>query len=176
MTKELKELDLEVTEEKLQKAAKITQELSKLKDIQKDQVNTAKDRFSGVKHKMKNSEGKEIEVTEKECWTDYYYNAKNAGTFEILNKKYPEIFEIEEKISKLAIELKTFFISEFGIDYTSMTITDNIRLNLGLISYQLNRVLYKMVEKIVKKVFKQEIRGMIREVVVDELSKKKFNK
>ena len=132
MSEEIKIQSLEITQEKLEKVFKLTDELNEVKEKLSEKLRTSQDRNNHVKHKI-TIDDKEQEVTEKECWYDYYHNAEEAKTFSILNNLYPEIFMLKKQQDSLADELRQYFVMEFGVDYTAMTLTDYIKIMQALI-------------------------------------------
>lgn len=124
----------EINQERLDRIHELTDEISKAKDHASELLRIAKDRFSDKKHKVMR-EGKEIEVTEKILWDEVFYIGPASDAGKILQKEHPEVFEAYRKQDQAANELKKFTITELGIDYTQMTLSDYLKLTEGVYDY-----------------------------------------
>ena len=128
---DVKTSSLELTEDKIAKAFEISDKLNEKKELLSEKLRIVQERYSTLKHKIGDEE-----FTEKQCWEDFYHNNKEAKTFNILNEKYPDVFILDEEIKGLADELRQYFIMEFGVDYTAMTLTDYIKITRALIKLE----------------------------------------
>lgn len=119
------------TREILNKLHDFTQKIEEAKELASENLRTAQDRFNHVTHKL-TREGKEIELTEKVLWDEVFYIGPASQAGQILEKVHPEVFEAYRKQDQLAEDLKKYCITELGIDYTQMKLSDYLKMTEGM--------------------------------------------
>ncbi len=115
------------TRENLDKLKSLTKAVNDAKDYASELLRTAQDRFKQNTHKLMR-EGKEITLTEKVLWDEVFYLGVASQAGEILTKVHPEVFDAYKKQDEAAAELKKFTITELGVDYTQMSLSDYLTL------------------------------------------------
>lgn len=119
------------TRETLDQLHKLTAELKETKEIASELLRTAQDRFKTRTHKITRN-GKEIELTEKVLWDEVFYLGVACEAAQILKPIHPEVFEAFAKQDEKAKEIKKFSVTELGLDYEALTLSDYLRMTEGL--------------------------------------------
>jgi hypothetical protein len=125
-----------ITREKLQELHQLTHKVQEAKEMASENLKTAQDRFNHVKHKLVR-EGKEIELTEKILWDEVFYIGRASQAGEILKKQHPEVFRMYEEQEKTAIQLKKFAITELGVNFEALTLSDYLKMTESLFELML---------------------------------------
>ncbi|HBT75062.1 TPA: hypothetical protein DEB29_03620 [Candidatus Wolfebacteria bacterium] len=128
-----------ITRENLNKLHELTEAVNTAKENASELLRTAQDRFKDKTHKI-DREGKEIEIAEKTMWLEVFHLGPACESGKILQKEYPEVFEAYQAQEVASLELKKFCISEIGVDYTQLTLSDYLRLTESLFSLLLNEI------------------------------------
>lgn len=120
------------TREKIQKLHQLSDAFIAQKELASETLRTAQDRFKHRTVKLER-EGQEIELTEKVLWDEVFLmGLGNHQAANELKKLHPEVFEAFATQDKLAEELKVYGVTELGVDYTKMSISDYLRLTEGM--------------------------------------------
>jgi hypothetical protein len=119
--------------ETLNELHRLTEEVRTATDVASEQMRIVKDRFADKTHKLVR-EGKEIELTEKVLWDEVFYLGVNCEAGKLLQKEHPEVFEAYKKQDETANTLKKFCVTELGVDYTKLTLSDYLKITEGLFS------------------------------------------
>ncbi len=104
-----------------------------------EQIKTAQDRFNDREVEVER-EGKKIKITEKVLWQEVYYGSKEARG--IMEKKYPEIFELEGKQKKIDVEINTFTMKKWGFTFNQMSLPILINLVSAIVSWRIRRFFF----------------------------------
>lgn len=124
------------TREKLDKLHELTKAVNDAKERASELLRIAQDRNNHVKHKVKR-EGKEVELTEKVLWDEVFYLGTQCEAGAILEKTHPEVFDAYKKQDSTAHELRKYAITELGLDYTQLTLSDYLRATESLFELML---------------------------------------
>lgn len=125
-----------ITREKLNKLHELTKNVSDAKELASENLKTVQDRFNHRKHKL-NREGKEVELTEKTLWDEVFYIGPASQAGEILKSIHPQVFEMYAEQDKAATELKKFAITELGMNFESLTLSDYLKATESLFELML---------------------------------------
>lgn len=119
------------TRDKLTKLHEISDAFGQQKELASELLRTAQDRY---KHREVEVErdGKKVTLTEKVLWDEVFLMGPACQAGKILKKEHPEVFEAFQKQDVLGAELKQFCVTEFGVDFTAMTISDYLRMTEGM--------------------------------------------
>lgn len=116
-----------MTREVLNKLHKLCEQIKESKELSSELLKTAQDRHNMRTHKLMR-DGKEVELIEKVLWDEVFYLGPKCQAGEILGKHHPEVFKAYKAQDQVADELRKFCITELGMDYSGMTISDYLRL------------------------------------------------
>jgi hypothetical protein len=127
-----------ITQEILDELFKLYEELNQIRELHSEQLKTVKDQFGDRHVKRINADGHEVICREHDLWEEIRFLGLNSQAAEILKGKYPDVFESLEKVEALQSEVGIFVLKHMGLNFTQMTLTDYIKLTLGLIDYAKN--------------------------------------
>lgn len=114
---------------------KLYEQLDYYRELHSEQLKTVQDQF-GQRQVEVERDGKKIQVTEKTLWEEVRFLGIGSDAGKVLKEKYPDVFESFDKFQSLAKETEIFVLKNMGFNYTQMTLSDYIKLTLGLIEYK----------------------------------------
>lgn len=129
----------EITEEIITELNNLAREHEKCAHIASEKLRTVKDQF-GKRAVTVTREGKEVQATENDLWTEVFYLGEKGEATDILKKKYPDVFEAYAKQSAAAEAMNIFVIKNLGFDVKQMRLSDNIRLTRALVRLELKNL------------------------------------
>ncbi|RKZ11058.1 hypothetical protein DRQ25_00940 [Candidatus Fermentibacteria bacterium] len=134
-------MEKQITREKIDHIHVLMDSIKEASELASELLRTAQDRGNDIKHKM-NREGQEIEITEKVMWEEVFYhpNGPSCQSGKILSKKYPELFKAYADQEKLADELNKYCITEIGIDYRKMSLSDYMKITDGIFDLKMKEM------------------------------------
>ena len=80
-----------------------------------------------------------VEVTEGDMWEEVRALGLQCEACEVLKEKYPKVFQTAEKREGKNRELQAFIKTEFGFDFTQMTVASYLKLTEAVIDYKLKK-------------------------------------
>jgi hypothetical protein len=130
---------MKIKTKEVKKINKLFEEKKKVSFALSEQIKTAQDR-NGTKEMEIERGGKKIKINEKTLWQEVYYGSAEARG--IMIKKYPELFELEEKQKKIDVEINTFTMKKWGFTFNQMTLPILINLVSAIISWKIRRFFF----------------------------------
>lgn len=125
-----------ITKDKIAKVLELYAEQKPLLRASSDAINKAKENSKNKIKIIRN--GKEIELSESALWQEVYYNAPTDAR-EVLEKKYPEVFDISDKANAKTKEIVEYSVKELGFNPEQLTFSALIELVEGIVDYKLNK-------------------------------------
>ena len=116
-----------ITKKKIEKLAKIYDEIDDLDRQSTDAINAAKE-FKNNLLLIKRKNGKEVEVTEGTLWEEVRWIGEASEGYGALKGRYPRAFYLGELQRAKAKELAVFCKAEIGLDPIKLRLIDIIRL------------------------------------------------
>jgi hypothetical protein len=116
-------------------------ELDVLSDQLKDESSFAKtleNKQNKIKIKRKGKEG-EIEITEGMAWEEIRILGENTEALQVMQNKYPKLFEISTAMAEKAKQIDNFTLEHFQISSTQVTMKDIIKLIKIFVAYEINK-------------------------------------
>lgn len=116
-----------MTRETLSKLHDLTAVVNTKKEVSQEQVKTAQDRYKEREVEIERS-GKMVKVTEKTLWDELFHLGFGSQAGLKLKELHPEVFSALKEQDQAADELRTFCLTELGVDYTALTLSDYLHL------------------------------------------------
>ena len=123
--------DIIITIEKVNKIFELHEAFNKSKEEASNELSKAMMNANRrVKYKNENLE-------EKVLWDELRYEGANGPAGKLLKEKYPKVFETSEAQEKAKGIYKETCYIELGINPLAMTLSDIMRLIMGVVDYKL---------------------------------------
>lgn len=124
----------EITKEKIEELVKLEEELDKVKKEASSKLKSAKSNKKQT-HELER-DGEKVEISESDLWDEVFRLGIKCQAGEILQEKYPEVFEAYEKQKEKSKEVDSFFVDKFGFPFAEITPSRLIKLVEAIIEYK----------------------------------------
>lgn len=131
--------NMQINQEQINKVYQLYADLENAKELGSELLRTAQDRFGENEIEVERG-GKKVMAKEKDLWEEVYQLGKECEAGKLLDAAHPKVFEAYAKEAELALELKQYLMSEFGIDFKAIKVSDIFRLTEMMIDYKLSQL------------------------------------